>query len=262
MSSSGSQQKIAIFPTRMALTLMKNRLKGAQKGHNLLKRKSDALTQRFRAILASIKETKIKMGQMMQTAAFSLAQATYAAGDINFNVREHVNHAQLKVNSRGENVSGVQIPVFDLFSEGSSAFELTGLGRGGQQVQKCKEAFHKAIQVLVELASLQTSFYVLDEVIKLTNRRVNAIEHVIIPRIENTISYITSELDEQDREEFFRLKKVQTNNKKRAEQKPHMQSQINATSARNAQDYVAEPTIQDQEFLLQMLQTDDDIVFS
>jgi len=50
---------------------------------------------------------------------------------------------------------------------------------------------------------------ILDEVIKVVNRRVNAIEHVIIPRTENTIKYINSELDELDREEFFRLKKVQ-----------------------------------------------------
>lgn len=49
---------------------------------------------------------------------------------------------------------------------------------------------------------------ILDEVIKVVNRRVNAIEHVIIPRTENTIKYINSELDELDREEFFRLKKA------------------------------------------------------
>jgi hypothetical protein len=55
----------------------------------------------------------------------------------------------------------------------------------------------------------QTAFVILDEVIKITNRRVNAIEHVIIPKIDNTISFIISELDEQDREEFFRLKKIQ-----------------------------------------------------
>jgi len=61
---------------------------------------------------------------------------------------------------------------------------------------------------LVELASLQTAFVILDEVIKVVNRRVNAIEHVIIPRTENTIKYINSELDELDREEFYRLKKV------------------------------------------------------
>lgn len=61
---------------------------------------------------------------------------------------------------------------------------------------------------------MQTAFVILDEVIKVVNRRVNAIEHVIIPRTENTIKYINSELDEVDREEFYRLKKVK-NNKQR-----------------------------------------------
>lgn len=60
----------------------------------------------------------------------------------------------------------------------------------------------------------KTAFVILDEVIKIVNRRVNAIEHVIIPRTENTIGYINSELDEMDREEFYRLKKVK-NNKQR-----------------------------------------------
>jgi len=66
---------------------------------------------------------------------------------------------------------------------------------------------------LVELASLQTSFVTLDDVIKITNRRVNAIEHVIIPRIEKTLAYIISELDELEREEFYRLKKIQDKKK-------------------------------------------------
>ena len=83
-------------------------------------------------------------------------------------------------------------------------FNLTGLGRGGQQVLRSKEVYAKAVETLVELASLQTAFMILDEVIRATNRRVNAIEHVIIPRLDNTIKYIVSELDEMDREEFFR----------------------------------------------------------
>ena len=83
-------------------------------------------------------------------------------------------------------------------------FNLTGLGRGGQQVLRAKEVYAKAVETLVDLASLQTAFMILDEVIRATNRRVNAIEHVVIPRLENTIKYIMSELDEMDREEFFR----------------------------------------------------------
>lgn len=65
------------------------------------------------------------------------------------------------------------------------------------------------------MCHFQTAFVILDEVIRMTNRRVNALEHVVIPRLENTIKYINSELDEMDREEFFRLKKVQASKKKR-----------------------------------------------
>lgn len=54
----------------------------------------------------------------------------------------------------------------------------------------------------------------MEEAIKITNRRVNALQYVVIPRIENTIAYIISELDEADREEFFRLKKVQAKKKR------------------------------------------------
>uniref|UniRef100_A0A0X3NKZ2 V-type proton ATPase subunit D n=1 Tax=Schistocephalus solidus TaxID=70667 RepID=A0A0X3NKZ2_SCHSO len=94
------------------------------------------------------------------------------------------------------------------------AYELTGLSGGGQQIDKLKKAYARAVELLVNLASLQTSFVTLDGVIKITNRRVNAIEHVIIPRVERTIQYIIQELDEREREEFFRLKKVQEKKKR------------------------------------------------
>lgn len=147
----------------------------------------------------------------MQTASFSLAEVSYATGDnIAYQVQESVNTARIRVRARQENVSGVYLPQFEAFYDNNSNdFQMTGLGRGGQQVQKAKHVYARAVETLVELASLQTAFVILDEVIKVTNRRVNAIEHVIIPRTENTIKYINSELDELDREEFYRLKKVQ-----------------------------------------------------
>ncbi|GMF06359.1 unnamed protein product [[Candida] boidinii] len=151
------------------------------------------------------------MGRVMQTAAFSLAEVSYATGgNIGYQVIESVSNARFKVKARQENVSGVYLPQFEAdINESINDFKMTGLGRGGQQVQKAREVYAKSVETLVDLASLQTAFVILDEVIKVTNRRVNAIEHVIIPRTENTIAYINSELDELDREEFYRLKKVQ-----------------------------------------------------
>ena len=65
----------------------------------------------------------------------------------------------------------------------------------------------------MDIASLQTQYFTLDEVIKVTNRRVNALEFVVVPRIQWTIKYIEKELDEMDREDFFRLKRVQDKKK-------------------------------------------------
>lgn len=208
---SGAGNREAVFPTRMTLGVMKGKLKGAQQGHSLLKRKSEALTKRFRDITQRIDDAKRKMGRVMQTAAFSLAEVQYATGDnISYQVQESVNTARFQVKAKQENVSGVYLPTFEShINEEINDFKMTGLGRGGQQIQRAKLVYTKAVETLVELASLQTAFIILDEVIKVTNRRVNAIEHVIIPRTENTINYINSELDELDREEFYRLKKVQ-----------------------------------------------------
>lgn len=72
-----------------------------------------------------------------------------------------------------------------------------------------KKNYGKAIDLLVELASLQHNFEMLDQAIKATNRRVNALQHVIIPRLERTLAYIVTELDEYEREEFYRIKKIQ-----------------------------------------------------
>eukprot|EP00800_Vazella_pourtalesii_P006700 TRINITY_DN18784_c0_g1_i1.p1 TRINITY_DN18784_c0_g1~~TRINITY_DN18784_c0_g1_i1.p1 ORF type:complete len:258 (-),score=79.75 TRINITY_DN18784_c0_g1_i1:51-824(-) len=208
MSGSG-KDRLNVFPSRMALTTMKLRLKGAQKGYSLLKKKSDALTMRFRQILAKIIENKTLMGEVMKEASFSLAEARFSAGDITPLILENVDKAKIKIRAKKDNVAGVHLPVFESYQDGGDNYLLTGLSRGGQQVQRCKEVYYKAIKLLVELASLQTTFIVLDEAIKVTNRRVNAIEHVILPRIDNTIRYITTELDETEREEFFRLKKIQ-----------------------------------------------------
>ncbi|CAI7593721.1 unnamed protein product [Penicillium pancosmium] len=196
---SGAVGREPVFPTRQSLGLMKAKLKGAEVGHSLLKRKSEALTKRFREITRRIDEAKQKMGRVMQIAAFSLAEVSYAVGgDIGYQIQESAKQARFRVRAKNENVSGVYLPQFESYTEeGVNDFGLTGLGKGGQQIQRCRETYARAVETLVELASLQTAFLILDEVIKVVNRRD-----------------INSELDELDREEFYRLKKV-SNKKQR-----------------------------------------------
>lgn len=214
------KEKINIFPSRMAMTLMKGRLKGAKTGHSLLKKKADAMQMKFRTILKKIIETKTLMGEVMKEAQFSLAEAKFSgSSDFNAIVLQNVTKAQIKVKSRKDNVAGVNLPTFECYQDGSDSNEFAGLSRGGQQLTKLKKNYSRAIQLLVDLASLQTSFITLDEIIKITNRRVNALEHVLIPKIETTLAYITSELDEMEREEFYRLKKIQEKKKKVRDEK-------------------------------------------
>ena len=111
------------------------------------------------------------------------------------------------------------MPVFKAVDTGAALVDLTGLSKGGQQITKARSTFAKAVDVLVQLATLQTSFVILDEAIKVTSRRVNALDTVVIPKIVNTVEYIKSELDELEREEFFRLKRSQDKKKKDIELK-------------------------------------------
>ncbi|CAH1102409.1 unnamed protein product [Psylliodes chrysocephalus] len=231
-----AKDKLLIFPSRGAQMLMKSRLKGAQKGHSLLKKKADALQMRFRMILNKIIETKTLMGEVMKEAAFSLAEAKFATGEFNQVVLQNVTKAQIKIRTKKDNVAGVTLPVFECYQDGTDTYELAGLARGGQQLTKLKKNYQSAVKLLVELASLQTSFVTLDDVIKITNRRVNAIEHVIIPRIERTLAYIISELDELEREEFYRLKKIQDKKKiHRAKVEKEKQARIAAGIVRESE---------------------------
>merc|ERR1712113_907064 len=213
MSSGGA--RLNVFPTRQNLQVMKVKLVGAKKGHSLLKKKADALTMRLRNLLRSILEAKEAMGAAFKEGNFALAEVKYAAGDIKPIVIENVGSAQKRVETRVDNIAGVKVPVFKAVGKADAvSFDHTGLSKGGQQISKARTTFSKSVDVLVQLATLQTSFVILDEAIKVTSRRVNALDTVVIPRISNTVAYIKSELDELEREEFFRLKRSQDKKKK------------------------------------------------
>ena len=98
--------------------------------------------------------------------------------------------ASIRVTSRTDNVAGVKLPVFSQYDTGFESQEQLGLAGGARKITACKEKFGEYLKALVKLASLQTSFITMDEALKVTNRRVNALENVTIPKIQKTLDYI------------------------------------------------------------------------
>jgi len=196
----------------MTLQTFKFRLGGAKKGHSLLKKKRDALKAKFQALLKEIVDTKLKVGTGLKDAAFSLAKSHWAiAGDdITSTVVERAKRPSVVCKLIGDNVAGVALPTFKMSHDATkdASTATLGLAHGGAVINACRGEYLKAVTMLVKLATLQTHFKTLDEEIKMTSRRVNALEYVLIPRIETICHYITQEMDEEAREEFFRVKKV------------------------------------------------------
>lgn len=212
---SDSQNRYPALPSRMMLAQFKTRLKGAKTGYSLLRKKADALQLRYRSLLRELKICKEALIVDIKAAIFKLTEARYAAGDLAYSIAEALKQPAIKTTIRTDNVAGVKLPKFSVPEMNTEV--AGGIGKGGPRIKAAKEAFSKSIVLCIKIASLCTSFLTLDQAIKVTNRRVNALEKVVVPRVENTIAYIITELDELEREEFFRLKKVQGVKKKIAE---------------------------------------------
>eukprot|EP00606_Chrysophyceae_sp_TOSAG23-5_P000007 GSChrysophyteH2.ASY1.ANO1.59.1 assembled CDS len=206
-------------PTRMVLQVYKGKKVGADKGFKLLKSKADALKTKFRDICKRIHDTKMGMSDQSSVACFSLTQAEYAAGNLKNKVLENQMQASVRVTTRTDNVAGVKLPVFNQYDTGivEDSYSL-GLGGGGRKIQACRNKYSDYLTSLIKVASLQTSFLAMDEALKITNRRVNALENVTIPRIKQIIDYINRELDELEREDFSRLKMVKKKKEAAAEE--------------------------------------------
>jgi len=224
---SNTDNRLNVFPSRMVLTALKERVQAARTGHSLLKRKSDAIKANLNLILKDIMVLKRKLfRETLRDANFSHTDAAYYAGKFNAQVIENTTTASFRIKTGIKNIAGVKLPDFSRADEslymtpaeasssggsgsgGAQSRTVVGLSAGGREVAKCKDQFFAALTSLVRLATLQTALKTLDDALKITNRRVNALEFVVLPTLENTIAYVLSELDELEREDQYRIKKV------------------------------------------------------
>ncbi|CAD6266068.1 unnamed protein product [Miscanthus lutarioriparius] len=129
------QQRLNVVPTVTTLGMVKARLAGATRGHALLKKKSDALTVQFRAILKRIVSAKDAMGDAMRAASLSLAEALYvAAAPLRHVVQQSVSGpARLRVRAHQDNIAGVRLPRFKSYRRRHRRGRWLSVARGARR---------------------------------------------------------------------------------------------------------------------------------
>ncbi|WP_295722951.1 V-type ATP synthase subunit D [uncultured Methanobrevibacter sp.] len=200
-----------INPTRMELLALKKRQNLAVKGHSLLKEKRDALIKEFFDILDRVKGARSDVELTLNEAYEALTLAQIQLGDLAvqktaLSVKESVN---VDVTSR--NIMGVPVPLCDTQFDSRSLVERGyGFSDTSVQLDNAAKKFEDSVRMIIELGEIEKTIYLLAEEIESTKRRVNALEHVMIPKLENTVKSIDMRLQEMERENFVRLKMIRS----------------------------------------------------
>jgi V/A-type H+/Na+-transporting ATPase subunit D len=198
-----------VNPTRMELLKLKDRVNLATKGHKLLKEKRDALIMEFFNILDRAKGVREKVEEKLGESFSDLMLAQTTMGD--FAVRKAAMSVQesLDIDVDTRSVMGVNVPVIEYKDIKKSMIERGyGLADTSAKLDEASKGFEEVIELILELSEVEMTVKLLAGEIESTKRRVNALEHIIIPRLENTVKYIEMRLEEMERENFVRLKMI------------------------------------------------------
>lgn len=200
-----------INPTRMELLSLKNRTKLAVKGHGLLKEKRDALIKEFFDILDRVKGVREAAERSLKEANEALLEAQIAMGDLAVRKTSLSVKESIDVDIKSRSVMGVSVPVTNVKMEERSIID-RGYSFSDTTIQldEAAKKFEESIKFLIELGEVEKTIFLLAEEIEATKRRVNALEHIMIPRFENTEKYIDMRLQEMERENFVRLKMIRS----------------------------------------------------
>ncbi|KXB07896.1 ATP synthase subunit D [candidate division MSBL1 archaeon SCGC-AAA382M17] len=205
MSAAGEN----IQPTRGELLKLKRRIDLAERGHELLREKRDALITEFFDNLSLLRERREKVDERLENAFEKLVKAKVTIGTLELEEAAEVTKSKLEIDIDSRNIMGVKVPIIE--AEGLER-KNTERGYSIQQtsstLDEASKEFEKALRDILELAEAEETVKQLAKNIEKTKRRVNSLEHILIPRLEDNRDYIEMRLEEQERETYFRLKRV------------------------------------------------------
>ena len=194
-----------VNPTRMELSRLKT-ARVAQRGHKLLKDKQDEMVRQFMAIIKESRSLRIETETELKKiiARFSSAKLKMSKAGIFEALMIPTKSIEIKTSSR--TIMNIKIPELDIKDEGK--IDLTyGFAFTPSELDEAIIALSKLLPKMVRLADLEKTCDLLANEIEKTRRRVNAIEHIMIPNMEADIKYIVQKLDDNERSNIIRLMK-------------------------------------------------------
>ncbi len=203
--------RLAVNPTRMELRRLKTRLKTAERGHKLLKDKSDEMVRRFLSYVRENKRLREEIEDDLADAmrSFMLTRAVMSSEELKQTLCLPARTVDVKTDL--ENVMGVEVPVVEITETKSSGDTLPYSPLSAtSDLDVAVEKISALMEKLLRLAQVEKTCNMLADEIERNRRRVNALEYVMIPQLNETIKYIVMKLDENERGALVRLMKVKS----------------------------------------------------
>lgn len=198
-----------VNPTRMELTKQKKKLISASRGHKLLKDKRDELVRQFMDLIKVNMELRQKVEKGLKEANMEFAVARAGMSDETLNTALMASNKTLEIKQDYKNIMSVDIPKFSTNDDvsGNDIYSY-GYAFTAGDLDDAVYSLSTVFADMLKLAEVEKSCQLMASEIEKTRRRVNALEHVIIPEALDNIKYITMKLDENERSTQIRLMKV------------------------------------------------------
>lgn len=202
--------RLNVNPTRMVLTSLKKKLAVAMRGHKLMKDKRDELMKQFLDLAKKNKALREEMERQLAAVYgdFTIASAVMSPQMMEEALMYPKQGVSIEVSEK--NVMSVEVPVFDFTTETQDSADIYpyGFATTSGELDKAIARLSEVFPVMLELAAMEKETALLAQEIEKTRRRVNALEYIMIPQLQETIRYIKMKLDESERGNQTRLMKV------------------------------------------------------
>jgi V/A-type H+/Na+-transporting ATPase subunit D len=207
-----------INPTRMELLSIRKKRILAEKGHKLLGEKRDALVVQFFDVIGRRRDLRKEVKASLSDANSSIQEAMAAMGYETLRSFSEAVDPYPSPSISTLNIMGVKVPVLTAGKHSDKPYPWS-LGSTPQALDDSAARSRNALDSLLKLAEAESAMERLAVEIEKTKRRVNALEHIFIPRLRNTEKYITMQLQEREREDFFRRKRIKALMESKKDQK-------------------------------------------